>query len=144
MLIRKATETELHIIKQHRPIVQKEATVGYLDTNVDIPPDLYVNNSSYYVIVDNQTLVGWVQIGDTIDNYDFEKVGIITELYILPHFRKQGYGKKLIQAALTIFKRRGLKRAQLNVFAGNKAKTLYESLGFKDISTVMEKYLDRD
>ena len=37
----------------------------------------------------------------------------------------------------------GYKKVQLNVYAGNHAKQLYEKLGFKDVSTLMTKNLEK-
>jgi ribosomal protein S18 acetylase RimI-like enzyme len=41
-------------------------------------------------------------------------------------------------------KEKGYKKVQLNVFSGNRAKHLYQNLGFQEVSTLMEKKLDLD
>ncbi|MFD1737321.1 GNAT family N-acetyltransferase [Bacillus salitolerans] len=140
MIIRLATPNEIPIIKSYGKKVQEEATVGYLTQNDEIPTkETYFWGESYYfVLVNHDHICGWVLVGDTYHPFKQEPTGMIIELYVLPNYRNYGFGQQLMAAALKHFKYKGYKTVQLNVFAGNPAKKMYEKLGFRDVSTAME------
>ena len=54
----------------------------------------------------------------------------IAQLYLLPQFQKQGIGTKLLLEQLDKAHSLGL-QVRLNVLLENRARKLYESLGFK-------------
>ncbi len=137
MTIRKATYEEIRVIKSYADIVRDEASMGYLKNSPHAAEELQ-NFNDYIVSVEKGVLQGWVLVGETFDYYTSQTTGMILELYVFKEFRNRGLGKVLIKSALGYFKQIGLKRVHLNVFAGNHAKLLYEKLGFKDVSTVME------
>jgi ribosomal protein S18 acetylase RimI-like enzyme len=57
----------------------------------------------------------------------------ITFLCVANSARKQGIGRKLLEEAICIFRREGMKSALLTTWAENKAAIfLYESCGFKE------------
>lgn len=59
-------------------------------------------------------------------------VAILDELYIKPEFRNRHYGTRTIRDLQAMAADRGVKRMILEVDKGNdRAKRLYESLGFK-------------
>ncbi|GAE34498.1 GNAT family N-acetyltransferase [Halalkalibacter akibai] len=140
-MIRKATNLDLQMIQNHAAIVQQEATLGYMSGNPALINFDMMNHykGEYYVIGDHQSIHGWILLGETPLPYEHEIVGMVLELYVLPQWRKHGYGKILMQYAIDFYKRKGFKRVQLNVFSGNPAKNLYDSLGFQDVSTLMER-----
>ena len=141
MFIRRASNQDLQLIQNYSATVQKEATLGYMNGN-----HLLINydmlkyyNGEYHVLVANQQVCGWILLGETQPPYEKELVGMVLELYVLPSWRKHGFGKWLMKYALEFYKNKHFNRVQLNVFAGNHAKTLYEKLGFQDVSTLMER-----
>ncbi|ARK32846.1 GNAT family N-acetyltransferase [Halalkalibacter krulwichiae] len=141
MFIRKASQVELSFIHSWAPFVQNEATVGYMDgSNMNMNAEMLTfYNGEYHVIGDKQTIFGWVLVGENVLPHEQELSGIILELFVLPKFRQFGYGKHLMTYALNYFKMKNFKKVQLNVFAGNHAKQLYEKLGFYEVSTLMER-----
>ncbi|MFC0561189.1 GNAT family N-acetyltransferase [Halalkalibacter alkalisediminis] len=141
MLIRRASNQELHFIQSYAPIVQQEATLGYMNGNAQmINYDMTQHyKGEYHVIVEKGVLCGWILIGETQMPYKEEVIGMILELYVLPRWRKHGCGEALMRYALEICKKKGFGKVQLNVFAGNNAKKLYDKLGFHDVSTMMER-----
>ncbi|MFP7298375.1 GNAT family N-acetyltransferase [Neobacillus niacini] len=146
MTIRKATYEETQRILNYHLEVLKEATMGYVKPSREkaiemMTPFLY--GGGYYLVrVKNNAIQGWVGLGRIIDQNSDEEVGFINEMYVLPPYRNQGAAEKLCKAAFIQLRAEGHKKVQLNVYAGNHAKHLYEKLGFKDVSTLMSKNLD--
>lgn len=145
MCIRKATVVELEYILEHSHLVMQEATMGYRKgdeiTASELMSQTLANNGYYLVFVENRIIKGWLGVCDFYNLDSEELQGMIVELYVFPEFRKQGIATRLLEVALKNMKESGTKHVQLNVFSGNRAKRLYEELGFYDVSTVMEKKL---
>nr|WP_246187708.1 GNAT family N-acetyltransferase [Ornithinibacillus caprae] len=100
-------------------------------------------DGGYYLIYEkNRTIHGWIGVGTIYDSYSEEVVGTIPEVYVFPAYRGQGVAEKLFHEAFRHLKTENVNKVQLNVFAGNHAKKLYEKIGFHDVSTLMEKDLD--
>ncbi|MFZ3588865.1 GNAT family N-acetyltransferase [Bacillus sp. DJP31] len=144
MAVRSATPYEMLIINNHQSIVQTEATMGYIKQTDFIPNlnEYFHGLTDYFVLVENGVFCGWVLVGETHHPYkNKEACAMVLELYIFKNYRQYGFGHELMKHAIADFKNRGFKSVQLNVFEGNPAKKLYSKLGFKDISTMMEKTL---
>ncbi|MEH7252587.1 GNAT family N-acetyltransferase [Neobacillus niacini] len=145
MTIRRATYEETQRILNYHLEVLKEATMGYVTPSREKAMELmspFLQGGGYYLVrIKNNMIQGWVGLGQIIDQNTDETVGFINEMYVLPPYRNQGAAKKLCQAAFSQLRAKGYKKVQLNVYAGNHAKQLYEKLGFKDISTLMTKNL---
>lgn len=140
VIIRRATQEEFNFIQSCSNQVQNEATMGYVnESNQVTEHDINAPyQGHYYVLSHNQMVQGWILLGETKGPFTNDFSGIILELYVLPQFRKYGVGKMLMTYALDHFKHIGLKRVQLNVFAGNPARRLYENLGFQEVASLME------
>jgi ribosomal protein S18 acetylase RimI-like enzyme len=144
MTIRSANEKEMERIRELSPKIADEITNGYLneeDPQVEIHNKL-VFEGDYFVCITDHTLQGWVAFGEIMDPFHLYPVGFIYELYVFPRYRKSGIGKKLLLKAMEVFENKGYSKVQLNVFEGNAAKNLYHSIGFTDISTLMEIKVD--
>jgi len=145
MTIRKATLNETQQILDYSLVVMKEATVGHVIPSKQLYDKFMVpilEDGGYYLVhTENNLIQGWVGIGRQFDQYKQEFVGVIIEMYVLPAYRKRGIAEKLCLEAMRNFKKTGFKRVQLNVFAGNHAKHLYEKIGFHDVTTTMERNL---
>lgn len=146
MTIRKATYEETRSILNYHLEVLKEATMGYVKPSREKALEMmtpFLTGGGYYLVrVKNNVIQGWVGLGRIIDQNTDETVGFINEMYVLPSYRKQGAAEKLCKAAFIQLRAEGHKQVQLNVYAGNHAKHLYEKLGFTDVSTLMTKKLD--
>lgn len=142
MKIRLANANELKIIQSYAKIVQEESTLGYLSKN-DTPINKNINysGSNYFVLLNNGVVNGWILIGEMFNPYTMARSGLISELYILPQFRKNGLGYKLMKFAISHFRQKNYKTIHLNVFKGNPALDLYKKMGFNEISIAMEKQL---
>ncbi|MFB4166230.1 N-acetyltransferase family protein [Alteribacillus sp. JSM 102045] len=146
MTIRKASYKETQEILNQSLEVLIEATTGHVVPRKEkalqlISPFLY--NGGYYLVhSEDNVMNGWIGVGRTTDYYTDEVVGFIPEMYVLPSYRNQGIAEKLCVEGIKQLKDQGYKKVQLNVFAENHAKHLYQKLGFQEVSTLMEKNLD--
>jgi GNAT superfamily N-acetyltransferase len=63
----------------------------------------------------------------------------ISVVYVLPSFRRAGVGSKLISQTLDWGRRVGGDYFDLNVVAGNPARSLYQKFGFSDAAINMTR-----
>lgn len=78
---------------------------------------------------------------DDIEEGDIE-YGLIPNLFVAKRFRNQGFGKKLLDAAVSFAMDQKVKWLRIGAFADNKvANRLYESMGFKLLFLEREKEL---
>ena len=72
---------------------------------------------------------------------DFE-YGLVSDLMVAERFRKQGLGRRLLQAAESHARARGVKWLRIGVLAGNPAADhLYASMGYSNLYVEREKDL---
>jgi ribosomal protein S18 acetylase RimI-like enzyme len=146
MAIRRANEMETENILAHSFPVMKEATMGRVKESKEMTFNRmkqFVAQGGYYLIdTDEDKVKGWLAIGEYDDGYSKKRIGFFLELYVYPKFRKEGIAKALLKAGIDEMKEKQLERIQLNVYAGNLAKELYDELGFYDVSTLMEKRIN--
>lgn len=83
----------------------------------------------HLVVMDGDTVVGWCDI--TPHTYEgLTHVGRLG-MGLLPQYRRQGWGTKLVSEALQIASKTELERIELEVFASNAgAIKLYQNFGF--------------
>ncbi|HHW37023.1 MAG TPA: GNAT family N-acetyltransferase [Bacillales bacterium] len=145
MIIRRANENEIKQLLQWSIPLTEELSAGYMKSNVQMTNDMVskvLSNGGYYLVAQHGwDIMGWVLVGFDLNFYKNTPIGFLYELYVFPSYRKNGVGKVLMKEAVDQLKTAGMKFVQLNVFAGNSAKEMYEKLGFKDVTTLMEKEL---
>lgn len=87
-------------------------------------------NWPHYVAIDEGDVIGWCDI-TSLGRPIFMHAGSLG-ISVLPEYRGQGIGLKLMEAALKAAKEKGLTRIELSVFTDNlPAIKLYEKMGFK-------------
>ena len=70
------------------------------------------------------------------------KCSLISDMYVLPEFRRMGIASALMNRVFEYVKSKGVTYVRLNVMASNTtAYNLYEKMGFEDYSTIMMKQL---
>lgn len=145
MTIRKATHRETQTIVNYAPIVLKEATMGYGEPSPEkayrIVSSFLTNGGYYMIYTKNDSIHGWIGVGESFDYYSNKLIGHISEVYVLPTCRGLGVANKLCKEVFKVLEEQGYTEVQLNVFSGNHAKYLYEKIGFLDVSTLMHKNL---
>jgi len=146
--IRKSTYQETQEILTYSLKVFQESTMGLVDgtENQELPlVSPFSDDDGYYLVYsENNVMKGWLGIASTFNYYDGEMIGIITEVYVIPEYRRKGIARQLCIEGMKNLKERGLHKVQLNVFAGNGAKQLYQKLGFHEVSMLMEKRIHPD
>lgn len=79
---------------------------------------------------------------EDIDDGDLE-YGLVSDLVVAADFRKQGVGRRLLEAAEAFAREAGVRWLRVSVLAANRpANELYASLGFEPLYVEREKTLD--
>lgn len=142
MLIRKATKYETSQLLQWSVSLTEELSMGYMANNELMTYDMVSNVLSkggfYLVAYSQQEIMGWILLGVDQNFYKNETIGFIYELYVFPKYRKRGIGKNLMLHGLSSLRSNGMKKVQLNVFSSNPARKMYEKLGFREVTSLME------
>jgi len=108
----------------------------------------YLNNdlkSAYrklLVATDKSDIVGviLVKLFRSLKVAGYKKRGYLSNLYVVPEYRKQGVGRKLTAKAISWLKSVGADEATLEIYENNlAARMLYEKLGFTTYSVKMMK-----
>ena len=87
--------------------------------------------SVHLVVLDGDTIVGWCDI-TPLAYEGLTHVGRLG-MGLLPKYRRQGWGTKLVSEALRLAFKKNLERIELEVFASNVgAIKLYKNIGFKE------------
>src|SRR5690625_4931005 len=109
MAIRKATMKETKKILGHALQVLKEASMGYVvpkKTKAIQHAESFLANGGYYLVfIEENIIKGWIGLSYGMDYNTDEPIGFISELYIVPKWRKQGIGRELLQEALLQFEK---------------------------------------
>jgi predicted methyltransferase/ribosomal protein S18 acetylase RimI-like enzyme len=96
--------------------------------------------SSLKVAFLNDEIVGWLWIKTEKDRNTKEKFGYIKSINVKPEHRRQGFGKKLIEAAENYFLNKGIQRIDLIVSGANfDASLFFEEVGFEREHSTMRK-----
>jgi len=83
-----------------------------------------------FIVRENEQAAGFSTIYRGFSSTRAEEVAILNDLYISPKFRKKGYAKKLITAAIAEAKDKGFSRLQWLTARDNKeAQALYDAMG---------------
>jgi ribosomal protein S18 acetylase RimI-like enzyme len=138
-----ASETEISEIYELAGVNRKEATNHDSDDNKQKMIEAYEHSAKYNAyfvcLMDDNTLLGWVQIDKAFDYLTGDEIGWINDIYVKMSYRGKGYSKLLMEEALKEFRKNGYSDVRLNVYSHNeKALKLYEKMGFKDVSKFMK------
>lgn len=138
-----ASEAEIKEIYELAGENRKEATNHDSDDNKQKMIEAYEHSekyNAYFVcLMDDNTLIGWVQIDKAFDYLTGDEIGWINDIYVKMPYRGKGYSKLLMEEALKEFRKNGYSDVRLNVYSHNeKAIKLYEKMGFKDVSKFMK------
>ena len=85
------------------------------------------NGGVAFVAVDNGRVVAYGGMLTVLDE------GQITNIAVLPEYRRIGYGRAVVSALIEYGRNNGISTVSLEVRSSNlAAKTLYESMGWKE------------
>jgi ribosomal protein S18 acetylase RimI-like enzyme len=104
---------------------------GLRATDDFIRANLAVGNPHVVAVTPNGIIAGWCDIVPPMPWPGFDHVGRLG-MGLLPRWRGQGWGTRLIETALGACRPRGFTRIELDVYAHNSAAiALYRKLGFQ-------------
>lgn len=106
--------------------------------------DLIFKDRAIFIVIKNDKIIGMIlgKIVNTLSIIKFKKRGYISNLYILPKYRRKGIAKKLVRELIEWFKSHNIKNLRLEVYSKNKpALNIYDKLGFKEYAIKMKKDL---
>jgi len=90
-----------------------------------------VESIIFVALTGSQTPIGFTQLYPKYSSVRAVKNWILNDLYVDAHYRKQGIGARLIEAAMDFAHADGAKFVQLETAVTNTtAQSLYESMGF--------------
>ncbi|TXC89535.1 GNAT family N-acetyltransferase [Metabacillus litoralis] len=140
-MIRKATSQETNTLLHMTIQAMNESSMGLVKNDLQRGLNMFVpllNSGAYYIIaIEHNQIAGWILIGPDFNPINEVRTGTITSVYVFPAFRKLGIGRQLMNSAIEELRKERYAKVLLNVYTGNPAKSLYDDLGFTDLSTVM-------
>ncbi|WP_070121422.1 GNAT family N-acetyltransferase [Bacillus marinisedimentorum] len=147
LTVRQATEHEIAVILSQAGRVFYESTQGMFGYDPGAAREMsaaVLQAGGYYLAAIDQdgSLCGWLLICSTYDQILRVQTGYLAELYVFKRYRGKGVGRRLMKEGIDVLSKNGFKTIQLNVYAGNPAKKMYERLGFRTQSSTMAIVLD--
>ena len=133
--VRRAVPADIEGASRCVDVVARErAYIGFLEgpaleQSRSFWTPLIEQNLPFIVAVDGVTVVGWCDVVP-VPRQIFAHVGTLG-MGLLPDYRGQGVGTRLMALAVEASRASGLERVELAVFADNhRARRLYEKMGF--------------
>ncbi len=100
------------------------------------------NEADIFIFEDNNECIGFVQLYTTFDSLELSKKIVLYDLYVRSEYRTQGFGKKLMFAALEFAKKNNISGIELSTSKNNTtAQSLYEKLGYERDEDFYNYYL---
>ncbi|MCC8410344.1 GNAT family N-acetyltransferase [Mucilaginibacter sp. UR6-1] len=139
---RKATFNDVDTIVQlakdiwwptYSPILEKEQIeymLGTIYATEVVERQVETAEQTFLLLLEDDQPVGFAAYSQREDNPDVYK---LHKLYCLPAMQGKGYGKALINEVIKQVKDAGASNLDLNVNRYNKAKGMYQKMGFEVI-----------
>jgi diamine N-acetyltransferase len=140
--IRRATVNDVDTIGQlaediwwptYSPILEKEQIdymLGVIYAPEVLERQIEHNEQTFLLLLENEQPVAFAAYSPREDNPEVYK---LHKLYCLPTMQGKGYGKALISEVAKQVKDAGAHKLDLNVNRYNKAKGMYQKMGFEVI-----------
>lgn len=119
-------------------VVTKAASKKHYEKELTNP------SAKFFVAEQDEKIVGYQYgyIAPTPDYLtDHKQIGHLEACYVEEKHRGEGVGKKLTEMLIEWFKESGIKLLELNVYADNSSKEVWEKLGFKAHNIQMRRLL---
>lgn len=108
--------------------------------NSDKVKDRIKNGTSYYVVEEENCIVGFCSFGEGREE-KYSEYGEIYALYLLEGFQGGGLGRKFFNLAISYFKEKGFKKFIVKCLIANPSEEFYKHMGGKIIGqTQIEKF----
>ncbi|EEK79291.1 GNAT family N-acetyltransferase [Bacillus cereus] len=139
-MIIKANQEDTNEILKYAAQSLFEGTRGNCQLSIEkafeITKPILEKGAYYLVVKEENKVLGWILIGESVDYFSREKLGFIYELYVFPGYRGRGLSRELMEVGIKELKEKYLE-IRLNVYAGNFAKEIYEDFGFVERQVIM-------
>lgn len=113
-----------------------------LEKVISFQRGLIARNGPVYYAINNDRVVGWCDVFPIENPRQSHRGGL--GMGLIPEFRGQGLGSKLLKAVLDHAKNFGLEKVELNVYTSNSpAVALYRKFGFEQ-EGLIKKYRKLD
>lgn len=142
--------TEKYFASFHQALSKVASERIYIEM-IEAPPlekvsavqaELIGKNGPVYYAVDGDRVVGWCDVFPYSNPRLSHRGGL--GMGLIPEYRGQGLGSKLLLAVVDHSKRFGLEKIELNVYTSNtSAIALYKKFGFED-EGLIRKYRKLD
>lgn len=97
------------------------------------------NESVLFAAVDDEKIVGFVQLYPLFSSLGMKRVWVLNDLYVTENYRQKGVARKLVGQVHTFAAKSGAGSVVLETAPDNtKAQGLYQKLGYK--KNTMEHY----
>lgn len=104
----------------------------------------YYNSSNFYFIVDNDQLIGSIEIRHNLTELGSKTIGHIA-VGVRPSKRKKGYAKQAINLAIDMLKNDNINEVIMCHYKENNlSENMIKSLGFKLKSSVISKVSNKE
>ncbi|AUW07697.1 GNAT family N-acetyltransferase [Vibrio campbellii] len=98
------------------------------------------DDSGFYHVALNNEVIGQIEFRNGLRDEQGMKFGYINLLYLLPQFRNNGLGNKLLDFIFSQFKNEQCVYAQLRYIPENlQAASFYQKHGWRDVGIVGER-----
>ena len=128
----------LKLCKEHFKLREK---IGYEDYEQEkqnfnvynIIGEFKKTGVNYYLIKSDNSIVGTIASYERNSEINNEPIIYVDSFYILPEYRKMGFGKKTIEEMKKKFPQ---KKIELHCLYGNEAELFYDKMGGKKVKIV--------
>ncbi|MGL2994727.1 GNAT family N-acetyltransferase [Flavobacterium sp. TSSA_36] len=144
--IRTLQKEEIEVFKKMNLQFYKEIDFDYKAEEYDEIVSDFLTKGEIIVAVVSNTIIGFVTYVVTNAIYAKGNLGVVNELYIVPDFRSQKNGQKLMAYVLAIAKKEGWKRIELDTprpDVSEKALNFYLNEGFVTSGFRMKKVITK-
>lgn len=144
VIIRTLQKDEIEVFKKMNLQFYKEIDFDYIADEYDEIVSDFLNKGEIIVAVVSNTIIGFITYVVTNAIYAKGNLGVVNELYIVPDFRSQKIGQKLIAFVIAIAKKEGWKRIELDTprpDVSEKALNFYQNEGFLTSGFRMKKVI---
>ena len=122
-------EEVAHIFNQYRQWYHQSSDLN--GALAFIRERLERKDSVIFVAVQENQLLGFVQLYPSYSSISMKRTWILNDLYVIPEARQEGVGQKLMNASINLCRETNAKSLSLQTAPDNeRAQKLYEKNGF--------------
>ena len=144
-LIREIQKSDLTTFKIVLLDFYSEINHSFSAANLDEIIADFLENGCIYVALNSDKILGFISVIESNALYARGSFGVINELYIIPEYRSQEIGQKLIHFIIDTAKRKNWKRLELDTPEIEKSENtirFYKKEGFVPVGYRMKLHIN--